>query len=80
MVSLGTPPLLKIFVSESFDKLRKRNHGNLKENKTKCGWNSAAGHTDVLIIFSSHLLFYDVLIFIKTKVENGLFTGTFCRY
>lgn len=42
MMLLGTPPLCKIFVPESFDKPRKRNHGN-KQNPQCC---FDGGHAD----------------------------------
>lgn len=43
MALLGTPPLLKIFVPESFDKPRKRNHGN-KKTTHECSFDT--GHAD----------------------------------
>lgn len=33
MTLLGTPPLFKVFVPQSFDKPRKRNHGNEQNKK-----------------------------------------------
>lgn len=66
MMLLGTPPLCKIFVPESFDKPRKRNHRNKQKPQ------SVALMVDMLTHQLSHephlgstVEFYCVSIFIK---------------
>lgn len=44
MMLVGTPPLFKIIVPESFDKPRRRNHGN-KQKTCECCFDT--GHADI---------------------------------